>query len=102
LLADLIEANGSKRPVVSDKWLSDMDKLNRIDGRAWENITKAIQWCQDDSFWRANIMSPSKLRKQYDQLRLIAQRNQKQSAVTKTLNWISNINWDENPKEIQK
>lgn len=102
LLADLIAQNGSKRPEVTDKWLNDMDKLNRIDGREWENITKAIQWCQNDSFWRANILSPAKLRKQYDSLRLQAQRNQKQSAVTKTLNWISNINWDDQPKELDK
>jgi hypothetical protein len=75
LLADLIEANGSKRPAVTDKWQSDMERLNRIDERSWEQITKAIEWCQADDFWRGNIMSPAKLRKQYDQLRLAAQRN---------------------------
>lgn len=91
LLADLIEANGSKRPAVTDKWLSDMERLNRIDQRSWEQITRAIEWCQADDFWRGNIMSPAKLRKQYDQLRLAAQRGNKQSKVTQTLSWLSNL-----------
>lgn len=91
LLADLIQANGSKRPAVSDKWLTDMERLHKIDERSWEQITKAIEWCQDDDFWRSNIMSPGKLRKQYDQLRLAAQRNTKQSKFTKTMDWLKNL-----------
>lgn len=101
LLADLIEANGSKRPTVTDKWLQDMERINRLDGRTWEQINAAIRWCQNDDFWRANILSPGKLRKQYDAMRLRAQQGQKQSAVTKTLNWLTNINWDDQ-KEIGK
>lgn len=100
LLADLIEANGSKRPTVTDKWLSDMDKLNRIDERSWEQITRAIEWCQADEFWRGNIMSPAKLRKQYDQLRLAAQRGNKQSKFTKTLDWIRNL--ENETKELEQ
>jgi len=91
LLADLIADNGSRRPEVTDKWLSDMDKLHRIDERSWEQITKAIQWCQADDFWRGNIMSPAKLRKQYDQLRLAAQRGNKTSKFTKTMDWLKNL-----------
>jgi hypothetical protein len=100
LLADLIEANGSKRPAVTDKWLSDMERLNRIDQRSWEQITRAIEWCQADDFWRGNIMSPAKLRKQYDQLRLAAQRGNKQSKVTQTLSWLSNLAND--TKELER
>jgi hypothetical protein len=100
LLADLIEANGSKRPAVNDKWLTDMERLNKIDERSWEQITKAIQWCQADDFWRGNILSPAKLRKQYDQLRLAAQRNTKQSKFSKTMDWLNNLEND--TKEIEQ
>jgi hypothetical protein len=100
LLADLIAANGSKRPTVSDSWLSDMEKLHRIDERSWEQITKAIEWCQADDFWRGNIMSPGKLRKQYDQLRLAAQRNTKQSKFTKTMDWLKNL--ENETKELEQ
>jgi hypothetical protein len=102
LLADLIQQNGSKRPVVTDKWIVEMDKLNRIDGRSWEQINAAIDWCQNDAFWRGNVLSPAKLRKQYDQLRLQALREQKQSKITKTLNWMQNIKWDDDVREIGK
>jgi len=39
-----------------------------IDKRTPENIESVIRWCQADSFWKTNILSPEKLRKQYDQL----------------------------------
>lgn len=73
LLADLIADNGSKRPTVTQGWITDMDKLNRIDQRTWQEIEHIINWSQNDSFWRTNILSPGKLRKQFDQLRLKAQ-----------------------------
>ena len=100
LLADLIADNGSRRPEITEKWLSDMERLNRIDERSWEQITKAIEWCQADDFWRGNIMSPGKLRKQYDQLRLAAQRNTKQSKFTKTMDWLKNLEND--TKELEQ
>lgn len=77
LLADLIEQNGSRRPNVTNKWVSTIDRMIRIDGRTEQQIEGAIRWCQDDDFWRANIMSPDKLRKQYDRLRLQASRSEK-------------------------
>jgi hypothetical protein len=100
LLADLIAANGSRRPQVTDKWLIDMERIHRIDERSWEQITKAIQWCQADDFWRGNILSPAKLRKQYDQLRLAAQRNTKQSKFTKTMDWLKNL--ENETKELEQ
>lgn len=100
LLADLIQDNGFKRPQVSDRWLQDMDRLNRIDGKTWEQIESAIRWCQNDEFWRTNILSPAKLRKQYDRMRLQAQRDQKQSKFSQALNWMSSIDWNDQ-KEIE-
>lgn len=72
LLADRIEANGSKRPNVTQAWVKDMDKLMRLDGRTPLQVRLAIEWCQADSFWSTNILSPAKLRQKYDQLRLKA------------------------------
>ncbi len=40
-----------------------------------EKVRKAINWCQDDEFWRGNILSPGALREKYDQLRHAAKRN---------------------------
>jgi hypothetical protein len=70
LLADLIEANGIKRPTVTDKWHQEIERLNRLDGYSYEQIEKTIRWVQQDSFWRSNVLSPAKLRKQFGALQL--------------------------------
>lgn len=70
LLADLIEQNGSKRPTVTKSWVTEIDRMIRLDSRSVDLVEKCIRWAQADSFWRANIMSPGKLRKHYDRLRL--------------------------------
>lgn len=74
LLADLVESNGSKRPVVTSSWLQTIDRMIRIDNRTAEQITTAITWCQQDDFWCMNVLSPSSLRKHYDRMRLQAKR----------------------------
>jgi hypothetical protein len=71
-LADRIEGNGSKRPAITKKWRDDARLLMDQDGKTEEQVHKAIDWCQDDSFWRANVMSMPTLRDKYDQLRLKA------------------------------
>jgi DNA-binding PadR family transcriptional regulator len=73
-LADRIEANGSQRPTVTDAWRTSARLLIDKDHRTVDQIIKAIDWCQDDDFWRANVLSMPKLRAKYDQLRLAAQR----------------------------
>lgn len=73
-LAEWIERNGARRPRVTTTWIRDMERMVRLDGRSEEQIRIAIDWCQSDSFWRANILSPAKLRAKYEQMRLQASR----------------------------
>lgn len=75
-LADLIERNGSKRPSVTKAWLQAADRLKRLDGKTHAQVMTCIEWCQQDEFWRGNILSMPTLRKQYDRLRLAAGRAQ--------------------------
>lgn len=76
LLAELIERNGSKAPTAAQKrnWARDVRLMVERDGRKFEEIEGAIRWCQADSFWRANVLSMGKLRDQFDQMRLQAER----------------------------
>lgn len=74
LFADLMVANGCKRPRITNTWVADMDRILRLDGREAANVEKAIRWVHADEFWRANVLSPSKLREKYDQLKLAASR----------------------------
>ena len=49
-------------------WMTELDRMHRIDHRNWAQIRKAIDFALSDSFWRANILSPTSLRKNYDKL----------------------------------
>lgn len=75
-LAARIEANGSKRPVINQNWRDETRRLLDLDKRTEEQVRSAIDWCQDDPFWRGNILSMPTLREKYDQMRLQAQRDQ--------------------------
>lgn len=83
-LVDAVVANGSKRPSITKRWRTSARLLIDKDGRSVEQILTAIAWCQNDDFWRANIQSMPTLRKQYDRLRLEAQRQQRALAPTGT------------------
>lgn len=72
-LANRVESNGSKRPKITKTWRKEARLLLDLDGRTVDQAIRCIDWCQNDTFWRKNIMSMSKLREQYDRLRLAAQ-----------------------------
>ena len=72
-LAERIQANGSKRPAIGKKWRDAARLMLDNDGRTEQQIHAAIDWCQQDEFWRRNILSMPKLRDQYDRLRLQAE-----------------------------
>jgi len=90
-LADLIEENGSRRPQVSKRWVDEMEKILRLDGRSANQVRAAISWCQGDAFWKANILSPTKLRQKYDQLRLQAQRNSPLSRLSGLRDFVADV-----------
>lgn len=74
-LAERIENNGSKKPSVTETWVKEFRLMMERDDRTYEEIRYIIDWCQNDSFWRSNILSPSKLRAKFDQLRLNAEKD---------------------------
>ena len=51
-------------------WADDLRKLVELDGKSVDNVRMVIEWCQQDSFWKANILSAKKLREKYDQLKV--------------------------------
>lgn len=73
-MADAIEANGSRRPVITKAWRTAARLLLDKDGRTVDQVHTAIDWCQTDEFWRGNVLSMPTLRRQYDRLRLAASR----------------------------
>ncbi|PKN37678.1 MAG: hypothetical protein CVU62_08105 [Deltaproteobacteria bacterium HGW-Deltaproteobacteria-2] len=73
-LAELLLKNilsrlpGYKKPNIQS-WARHIDFMIRIDKRDPSDISKVIEWSQQDKFWQSNILSTGKLRKQYDQLK---------------------------------
>ena len=58
-----------------EQWARDIEKLNRIDKRSYEDIEKVIRWAKTaGNFWCPNIISGSKLREKYPQVFLQMQQ----------------------------
>jgi hypothetical protein len=49
-------------------WAEDVRKMMEIDKRTEEQIRYLMNWVQQDDFEMTNVLSPSKLRKRFDQL----------------------------------
>jgi len=71
LLFDLIKKNNS-HSLADEKhintWADSIRLLNEKDNQPYEVIEQVIRWCQQDSFWKSNILSGAKLRLQWDKL----------------------------------
>lgn len=59
---------------IGKQWVTDLDRMMRLDGRTPAEVEGAMRWALADDFWKSNIHSPRKLRARFDQLRLQAQR----------------------------
>ena len=70
------------------KWATDFDKLIRIDKRDPTEIKNIIEWAQKDNFWKSNILSPTKLKKQYTALLLQKKRHEEPTIQEKYKNLI--------------
>lgn len=51
-----------------DSWANEIRLMRERDKRTHEAIRRLFDWANQDDFWRKNIRSPSKLRKQWGQL----------------------------------
>ena len=59
----------TKVPDDLTNWATEADRMIRLDKRDPREAAHLITWAQNDSFWRANILSMGKFRKQYDRLK---------------------------------
>ena len=83
-LAEWIEKNGSKKPVITKAWEDQARLLIDVDGREVPAAMRLIKWCQEDPFWKGNVLSIAGFRKKYDQLRLAANKQIADRKVTPT------------------
>lgn len=61
------------------QWIDALEKIHRLDGYSYDEIKQVIVWCQNDDFWKANILSTKKLREKMPTLILQMRRRGNQS-----------------------
>lgn len=59
----------------------EMNRLHRIDGYGYDVIEAVIFWSQQDNFWKQNIRSVGKLRKQFDTLLIKAKTHAQRGVI---------------------
>lgn len=67
--------NFIKKPLTEKdvgKWAADIEKIHTKDGYDWNIISATLQWALNDDFWKQNIRSGSKFRKQFERLLISA------------------------------
>lgn len=61
----------AKKPSL-EGWANTIRLMREIDKRTHADMWAAFDWANRDSFWCSNVLSPDKLRKQYDKLKVKA------------------------------
>lgn len=81
-LCSLILNNNSntKVPPAMDAWANEIRLMVENDQRGETDIEAVIIWCQQEDFWKTNILSMKKLREKYDTLFLQMNRHQSQGS----------------------
>jgi uncharacterized protein YdaU (DUF1376 family) len=64
----ILELNPKHKPPNMDKWANMIRLMREQDKRTHEEICSLFTWANQDDFWKTNILSPEKLRKQWDSL----------------------------------
>lgn len=85
-LADRVEEQTGVRPAVGVAWRRAARLMLDKDHRTEQQVHAAIDWCQDDEFWRVNILSIGKLRTQYIRLRAAATSRRGMNGKSSTTN----------------
>lgn len=70
LFKKIKENNPNAKEPNFEAWANTFRLMMEVDKREGKEIQDVILWCQRHEFWYKNILSPEKLRKQYDRLYL--------------------------------
>ncbi|MBN3348312.1 Replication protein O [Clostridium botulinum] len=68
LYKHILKNNPKTKEPNLQNWAKIFDYILRIDKRELDEVKTLIVFCQEHAFWYKNILSPDKLRKQYDRL----------------------------------
>lgn len=75
----------------SNGWADAVRLMRERDGRNYDQMADLARWTLNDGFWKANVLSPSKLREKWDQLTVKMKQPQPQQRPTK--HGVDDNNW---------
>jgi hypothetical protein len=82
MIAEIRRNKPDFKPQTPQNWPTVFDRMIRLDNRTAKQIATLIRWCQQDDFEMANVLSPRKLRKRFDQLELKMKRDTQNKEFT--------------------
>lgn len=84
MLSKIRELNPKFKMPNLDTWADDIRKIINIDKRTYQEISDLFLWVNNDDFWSSNILSPAKLRKQWDKIYMKSKSTGQNRATGKT------------------
>lgn len=75
------------------EWANTIRLMRLQDKRTHYEICELFKWANEDDFWQKNILSPSKLRKQWDPLTTKRLRSPAPSKTTSGVSALDNTDW---------
>ncbi len=79
MFSRVLVVNPSTKKPSFDNWANTIRLMRESDNRNHTEMWKVFSWANKDSFWCSNILSPVKLRKQFDKLTVKANETNKQT-----------------------
>lgn len=70
MLKEIRKNNPEHKSPNLQKWADEFRKIIEIDKRDKAEVSKLIRWVQADDFEKVNVLSPTKLRTRYDNLKM--------------------------------
>lgn len=81
-LADMVKANGAKRPKITYAWHNAArDLLTGEDPYTFDQVWHGIRWAQADAFWASRTTTMAKLAKHFDQIIIQARMRTKDTST---------------------
>ena len=74
-------------------WANDIRLLVEVDKRELGIVKRVIDWCQKNEFWKTNIRSSNKLRRQFEKLYLQMSQEQQSKTVHSKME-VEGVQWD--------
>ncbi|HGY5195250.1 TPA: replication protein [Raoultella ornithinolytica] len=75
------------------EWANTIRLMRLQDNRSHYEICELFKWANEDEFWKTNILSPSSLRKQWDQLATKRLRSPSPSKTKSGASALDNTDW---------